>query len=212
MNFSKLSLLLVLCAVPAHADVVDTYVQAEMTKRHIPGLSYVVVKHKQIIRASNYGLANVELNVPVNEHTSFEIASMTKQFTDAAILLLAEQGRLSIDDRITNYFDRYIDDGLTVIVLINLRSGGAAGEIDASQFAAGFPFGLYRTKDWEEIGVTQMKSFTFIGCKEISARPNDFFSVTPQEQCIYKISSGSDAFISIALTADGKVAYIEPYE
>jgi CubicO group peptidase (beta-lactamase class C family) len=212
MNFSKLSLLLVLCAVPAHADVVDTYVQAEMTKRHIPGLSFVLVKHKQIVRASNYGLANVELNVPVNEHTSFEIASMTKQFTDAAILLLAEQGRLSIDDRITNYFDRYIDDGLTVIVLINLRSGGAAGEIDASQFAAGFPFGLYRTKDWEEIGVPQMKSFTFIGCKEISARPNGFFSVTPQEQCIYKITSGSDAFISIALNADGKVAYIEPYE
>ena len=58
----------------------------------------------------------------------------------------------------------------------------------------------------------QMKSFTFIGCKEISARPNDFFSVTPQEQCIYKITSGSDAFISIALNADGKVAYIEPYE
>ena len=95
MNFSKLSLLLVLCAVPAHADVVDTYVQAEMTKRHIPGLSFVLVKHKQIVRASNYGLANVELNVPVNEHTSFEIASMTKQFTHAAILLLAEEGRLS---------------------------------------------------------------------------------------------------------------------
>ena len=105
MNFRKLILFLVLCAVPAHADVVDTYVQAEMTKRHIPGLSFVLVKHKQIVRASNYGLANVELNVPVNEHTSFEIASMTKQFTDAAILLLAEEGRLSIDDRITNYFD-----------------------------------------------------------------------------------------------------------
>jgi hypothetical protein len=44
MNFSKLILFLLLCAVPAHADVIDTYVQAEMTKRHIPGLSFVLVK------------------------------------------------------------------------------------------------------------------------------------------------------------------------
>ncbi len=173
------------------------------------------MKHKQIVRASNYGLANVELNVPVNAPGKLNDGTTIPVGLGWFIFPLQGNGwkhggafRTGFNSEI----DRYIDDGLTVIVLINLRSGGAAAEIDTSQFAAGFPFGLYRTKDWEEIGVTQMKSFTFIGCKEISARPNGFFRVTPQEQCVYKISSGSDAFISIALNADGKVAYIEPYE
>ena len=44
-----------------------------------------------------------ELGVPVNEHTSFEIASMTKMFTDAGILLLVEEGKVSLDDSITKY-------------------------------------------------------------------------------------------------------------
>jgi len=98
-------LFLLLTAVSTHADSVDDYVRGEMAKRHIPGLSLVVVRNKKIVRESNFGLANVELDVPVNERTSFEIASMTKQFTDAAILLLAEEGKLSVDDRITAYLD-----------------------------------------------------------------------------------------------------------
>ena len=44
-----------------------------------------------------------ELGVSVNEHTSFEIASMTKMFTDAGILLLVEEGKVSLDDSITKY-------------------------------------------------------------------------------------------------------------
>ena len=62
------------------------------------------------------------------------------------------------------------------------------------------------------MGVTQMKAFTFIGCQEYVARPTGFFSVMPREVCVYKIGADADTYISFALTSDGKVAYIEPYE
>ena len=469
-------LFLLLTAVSTHADSVDDYVRGEMAKRHIPGLSLVVVRNKKIVRESNFGLANVELDVPVNERTSFEIASMTKQFTDAAILLLAEEGKLSVDDRITAYLDnlppawrditirelmlhtsglrddwdddnkyfltnntdgdflraltavplyfkpgerfsygcgpfllglivqkvsgqtyaqfmqerifaplgmtathvndaatlvrdrasgymfeggqlkngvrispaaeargdvgirttaldlakwdaaigdekllqrsswtmmftpgklndgtiipvgfgwfilpmegnvwkhggafrtgfnseidRYVDDGLTVIVLTNLRSGSNAGEIaqgiagfyyakyrpraalslqvdldlkrserlrsllvslaagrveagaasgviagaDKLMLADGFPWGYYRQKDWDELGVKEMKSFSFLGCQDMSVQPSGFFRVMPNEACVYKIVGPSDHYVTFALTGDGKVAYIEPYE
>ncbi len=89
----------------AQSKQVDAYIRDWMGKRHIPGVSLVVIKDKRIIKSSQYGLANVELNVPVTERTSFEIASMTKQFTAAAILLLVEDGKVSLDDSITEYFN-----------------------------------------------------------------------------------------------------------
>ena len=458
-------LFLLLTAISGRADSVDAYVRAEMAKRHIPGLSLVVIKNRKIVRASNFGLANVELNVAVNERSSFEIASMTKQFTDAAILLLAEERKLSLDDRITAYLDdlpaawhditirelmlhtsglrddwdeddkyfltnntdgdflralaavplyfkpgerfsygcgpfvlgliiqkisgqpyaqfmqqrifaplgmtsthvndaltlvpdrasgymyeggqlkngvrispvaeargdvgmrtttldlakwdaaiddgrllqrsswtmmftpgklndgttipvglgwfilpmqgnvwkhggafrtgfnseidRYVDDEMTVIVLTNLRSGGNAGEIAegiaglynpnyrsranlpaqtdpdpkrseqlrsllvslatghveaGAMFAEGFPFGFYRQKDWEELGVNEMKSFSFLGCKEMSIQPAGFFSVIPREACVYKVGGPTDHYVTFALASNGKVVYIEPYE
>lgn len=95
--------LLLLTTFPAQADPIDSYIRAQMAKRHIPGLSLVVIKDKKIIKSSNYGLANIELNVAVSEQTTFEIASMSKQFTDAAMLLLVEEGKVGLDDSITKY-------------------------------------------------------------------------------------------------------------
>jgi len=468
MKTGLVLLILSLTPFSAHADIIDAYVRSEMAKRHIPGLSLVVVKNKKVVRSSSFGLANVELNVPVNARTSFEIASMTKQFTDAAILLLAEDQKLSIDDRITTYlrnlppewhditirqlmlhtsglrddwdeddkffltnntdadflralttvplyfkpgerfsygcgpfllgliiqqvsgqsyaqfmqerifaplgmtathindaktlvpdrasgyvfedgqlkngarispaaeargdvgirttaidlakwdaaiYDgkllqrsswtmmftpgklndgtiipvgfgwfilpmqgnvwkhggafrtgfnseiaRYVDDGLTVIVLTNLRSGDNAGQIaqaiagfynplyrprasfslqpdpDANRserlrlllvslaagraeagignamFAEGFPFKLYRQKDWEELGANEMKSFSFVACRDMPRPASEFFVALPKEACVYKISGPTDHYVTFALMSDGKVAYIEPYE
>lgn len=84
--------------VLAQADAIDPYIRGEMSRRHVPGFSLVVIKDRKIVKAGNYGLANVELNVRVNERTSFEIASMSKQFTAAAMLLLLEEGKVGLDD------------------------------------------------------------------------------------------------------------------
>jgi D-alanyl-D-alanine carboxypeptidase len=87
----------------AQSDAIDDYVRAEMARRHIPGLALAVVRNGTVVKLGHYGLADVELNVAVTDDTKFEIASMTKQFTDAAILLLAEEGKLALDDPVTKF-------------------------------------------------------------------------------------------------------------
>jgi CubicO group peptidase (beta-lactamase class C family) len=87
----------------AQSDAIDDYVRAEMARRHIPGLSLAVVRNGTVVKLGHYGLADLELNVPVTDDTKFEIASMTKQFTDAAILLLVEDGKLGLDDPVAKF-------------------------------------------------------------------------------------------------------------
>lgn len=90
-------------ALEARADALDAGVRAAMRERHIPGLAYAVIRAGHVVRQGSFGLANVELRVPVTPHTSFEIASMSKQFAAAAVLLLVEDGRIGLDDPVTRY-------------------------------------------------------------------------------------------------------------
>lgn len=93
-----------LALVPAPgADRVDELVRAEMARLQIPGVALRVIQAGQETKAAHYGLANVELQVPVRAETVFEIGSLTKQFTAACILLLAQDGKLSVDDLITKH-------------------------------------------------------------------------------------------------------------
>jgi len=86
-----------------HADPVDDLVQQEMNTHRIPGVALVVVRDSRAIKTAAYGLANLELSVPVQSNTVFEIGSLTKQFTAASILLLQQEGKLSVDDRISQH-------------------------------------------------------------------------------------------------------------
>jgi D-alanyl-D-alanine carboxypeptidase len=92
----------VFLALPfARADRVDDYLKSEMDQHRIPGLALVIIQDGKAIKTAAYGLANLELNVPVKPETVFEIGSITKQFTAAGILLLAQEGKLSVDDKLT---------------------------------------------------------------------------------------------------------------
>lgn len=82
---------------------VDDYVAAEMQKQRIPGLSLAVLKNAQIIHAKGYGFANVEHHVPVKPETIFQSGSVGKQFTAAAVMMLVEDGQISLDDKISKY-------------------------------------------------------------------------------------------------------------
>lgn len=95
--------LLVSTALCAQADDVDSYVQAQMQKRHIPGLSLAVVRDGKVIKAQGYGLANVELNVPATVTSVYEIGSVTKQFTATAVMMLVEEGKLKLDDPLSKH-------------------------------------------------------------------------------------------------------------
>jgi len=95
---------LILCVVPACADEVDDYVERQLRQLHIPGLSLAVVRNGKVIKARGYGLANTEKNVPSTKDTVYEIGSITKQFTATAVMMLVEEGKVSLDDKITEYF------------------------------------------------------------------------------------------------------------
>jgi len=90
-------------AFPAHADEVDKVVRAIMQERRIPGAMVAVARNGKTVKKQAYGLASVELNVPVNEGTVFEIGSVTKQMTAAAIMLLVEDGKINLDEKISKY-------------------------------------------------------------------------------------------------------------
>lgn len=69
-----------------------------------PGAALVVVDNDEIVYTKCYGLADIETLRPITTDTSFYLASISKQFTAMAAMLLAEQGRLSFDDRLPDYF------------------------------------------------------------------------------------------------------------
>jgi len=88
----------------AQADPVDSYIRSEMQKGQIPGLALLVVRDGQIVKAQGYGMSNVELQVPVKPETVFQSGSMGKQFTATAIMMLVEEGKISLDDPLTKFF------------------------------------------------------------------------------------------------------------
>ena len=86
------------------SDAVDSYIHSEMSKRQIPGLALLVVRDGKIVKQQGYGFANVELQAPVKPETLFQSGSMGKQFTATAVMMLVEEGKISLDDPLTRYF------------------------------------------------------------------------------------------------------------
>ncbi len=87
----------------ARADEVDTYVRAQLAERHIPGAAIAVIKNGKVIKMEGYGLASLEFNVPATTETVFEIGSVSKQITAAAVMLLVEDGKVGLDEKISKY-------------------------------------------------------------------------------------------------------------
>jgi CubicO group peptidase (beta-lactamase class C family) len=85
-------------------DTVDRYVRAELVRQRIPGLSVAILRGDSILLARGYGEANVELHVPASDSTIYQSGSLGKQFTSALVVMLAEEGRLGLDDSITRWF------------------------------------------------------------------------------------------------------------
>ncbi|MGR9308613.1 serine hydrolase domain-containing protein [Rhizobium leguminosarum] len=77
---------------------------ADMDVPQHPGAALLVIDRDEIVYSKCYGLADLETLRPITTDTSFYLASISKQFTAMAAMLLAEQGRLSFDDRLSVYF------------------------------------------------------------------------------------------------------------
>jgi CubicO group peptidase (beta-lactamase class C family) len=90
-----------------------------------PGAAALVIKDGKVVLRKGYGLANLELGVPVSPDMVFELGSITKQFTAASILLLQERGQLRVEDEITKYLPDYATHGqkITIEHLLTHTSG-----------------------------------------------------------------------------------------
>ncbi|MGH7562101.1 MAG: serine hydrolase domain-containing protein [Gemmatimonadales bacterium] len=86
-------------------DVVelDRMIARHVADQQLVGLSVGVMQQGKVVLAKGYGLRSLESRDPVTAETMFAIASVTKQFTCAAVMLLAQDGQLALDDRVAKY-------------------------------------------------------------------------------------------------------------
>jgi uncharacterized protein (TIGR03435 family) len=124
-------------------EAIDGFVSAEMGRERIPGLAVGIYSRGQILLAKGYGLANVELNVPVKPETIFQSGSVGKQFASAAVMMLVEEGKIGLDDSIVKYFPNAPDTWKPILVknLLSHTSGLAEYETPDRSGAKG-PFYL----------------------------------------------------------------------
>jgi CubicO group peptidase (beta-lactamase class C family) len=104
---------------------VDDIVLAEMKAQNIPGCSVAVLHDGRAVFAKGFGKANLELDVAATEQTVYEIASLTKPFTAAAVLTLVNDGKLSLQDKLIDLVDACPAawGAITVGQLLNHTSG-----------------------------------------------------------------------------------------
>ena len=103
---------------------IDSLLQ-EKYPDNAPGATFLISKNGSVIYKKAFGLANLELNVPMKTENVFKIGSMTKQFTAISILMLIEQGKLNLDDEITKFIPDYPTNGnkITIHHLLTHTSG-----------------------------------------------------------------------------------------
>jgi len=78
------------------------------------GCALGVVKDGKLIHARGYGMADLEHSIPITPRSVFDIASMSKQFTGMAIMLLVREGKVSLDDDVRKYIPEVPDYGVTI--------------------------------------------------------------------------------------------------
>jgi CubicO group peptidase (beta-lactamase class C family) len=82
---------------------VDSFIRAEMAKRHIPAITVSVIQDKRIVFEEGYGLADREGGIRATPNTPFYTASVTKAFTGTALIILEAQHRIDLDKPINDY-------------------------------------------------------------------------------------------------------------
>src|SRR5919202_2081026 len=86
----------------------DGFFAKEMAKEHVPGAAVALVKDGKIFFSKGYGYADLEKKIPVvPDKTLFRVGSISKLFTTTAVLQLAEQGKLKLDDDVNKYLKRF---------------------------------------------------------------------------------------------------------
>lgn len=160
-NFN-VSLLLLIFALSPFAvkaqnieKAVDSLISRDFNDKNGPGGVFMIAHHGKAVYQKAFGKANLELGDDMSVDNVFELGSMTKQFTAVAILMLEQQGKLNVGDRISKYIPDYPNgDKITIHHLLTHTSG---------------------IRDF-----TKMKSLSYIAQKEMTPKMMvDFFKNEP---------------------------------
>ena len=112
----------------------DNFIMSLINKNEIPGLSIAVVKEDSVIYAKGFGVRKSGEQDPVDEHTLYEAASLTKTFTATLAARLTEQGKINWTDPVIKHIpdfetsEPYVTKNLTIQDLLTLRSGFLEGD------------------------------------------------------------------------------------
>jgi CubicO group peptidase (beta-lactamase class C family) len=131
---------------PSTAIPLDDFIQTQMARAHMPGLSAAMVKHGQVVWTGAYGYARVNAQRPVTEDTLFELASISKTFIATAVMQLWEKGQLDLDADINLYLPFHVvnphfpDSPITTRMLVaHTSSITDSGAILVSSYVLGDP-------------------------------------------------------------------------
>lgn len=159
---ASLFLLLGACAVaaaqqqqPAAVDPLSAEVDklfAQWDRADAPGYSVAVVRDGRVVHARGYGMADLEHDVRLTPRSVFDIGSTSKQFTAASVLLLARQGKLSLDDEVRKHIPelRQYEWPVTVRHLLN-HTGGVRDYLTLMSLA-----GMSHRNDYTDRQVTSL--------------------------------------------------------
>ena len=117
-------------------DSIDRLVERTLKTFDVPGIAVAIVKSDKMIFAKGYGYASLNTHKKVDENTLFGIASNSKAFTTAAIGILVDEGKIHLDDKLTDYipefkmYDPYVTAEFTVRDMLTHRSGLGLGAGD----------------------------------------------------------------------------------
>ncbi|MDO6808816.1 serine hydrolase domain-containing protein [Zobellia galactanivorans] len=136
-----------------------------------PGFSIAVFKGNEILLEKQYGTAYLDYGIPITNETVFDIGSIAKQFTAAAILLLENEGKLSLKEPAYKYIDklpRYKKGDPTIEQLLNQTSG--IPEVD--------PYFYLTDLSFNDLLTQSRVSNIIVNLKELNFKPGDYFEYT----------------------------------
>ena len=141
------SLLFVLVSLMAFAQIeekkLDELIQNTLKTFDVPGMSVGIIKDGKMVYAKGFGINSLTTKQKMDENTLVGIASNSKGFTGTALAMLADEGKLNFDDKVTKFipefrmYDPYVTQEITVKDLITHRAGLGLGQGDLMFFPEG---------------------------------------------------------------------------
>ena len=141
---AKLSILLLLVSLFAFSQVaeskLDALIQNTLKTFDVPGISVGIIKDGKVVYSKGFGVTSLTTNQAMSDETLVGIASNSKGFTATALAILADEGKLNFDDKVSKYIpefqmhDAYVSQEITIKDLITHRAGLGLGQGDLMFF------------------------------------------------------------------------------